>query len=285
MGKQIAGPDKVHEKEHPGDLKPAVPALVLQMKAAMECIIQGRQLLGSHDEEAVQHAPEDKIGGQAVPDAGDQPGGDGCHIYGKPLAEIAEPGPGGLAQPEHGGADGNGVKNVVLHPLSQGDVPPPPVFGDIFGEVGPEEVFPQGDSQALGYADGDVDAAGKVAVNLHGVGKGQQEKARAAQLRPPEGCNQGGNPVGNDQLLKVAPQHPLQTKGPLLAVKVVGLPQVLPQLAVGIDGALDKIGEVSGKQSELKEVPLRLCLAPVHIDAVAHGLKQVEGHAQGQSQA
>ena len=65
----------------------------------------------------------------------------------------------------------------------------------------------------------------------------------------------------------------------------MGLPEVLPQLGVGIDGALNEIGKIGGKQGEPKEVPLGLCLAPVHIDAVAHGLKQVKGHAQRQPQA
>ena len=65
----------------------------------------------------------------------------------------------------------------------------------------------------------------------------------------------------------------------------MGLPEVFPQLGVGIDGALNEIGKIGGKQGEPKEVPLGLCLTPVHIDAVAHGLEQVERHTQRQPQA
>ncbi len=163
-------------------------------------------------------------------------------------------------------------------------MPAPPIFGDILGEKGSDEVFRQGNTQCLGQTDGDVDAAGEIPVNLDGVEAGQHQEGRAGVLRPLQGGHGHGNPVGHHQLFEVAPEHPLKTEGNLLAVKGMAGSELGGEGIIPGDRSLNQLGEIGDEQSQLGKIPLRGAFAPVHIDDIAHGLEHIEGDAQGQPQ-
>ena len=163
----------------------------------MELLVQGHALLGQNHEEAVEHTPDHEVQVQAVPDAGDEPGGDGGHINGQTLAEIAQLCSAPLAQVTHGAGHGDGVEDVILHPHTQGDVPAPPVLRDVLGEVGADEVLGQFDAHGLSQTDGHIDAAGEVTVDLHGVEQAQQQEAHAGVLRTLQGADGHGDAVSN----------------------------------------------------------------------------------------
>ena len=50
-----------------------------------------------------------------------------------------------------------------------------------------------------------------------------------------------------------------------------------------LDGACHQLGKVGHEQGKGDEVPLRLHLAPIHINGVAHGLEGVKGYAHRQN--
>ena len=163
----------------------------------MELLVQRHALLGQDNEEAVQHTPDHEVQVQAVPDAGDEPGGHRRHIDGQTLAEVAEPGSGELGQVTHGAGDADGVKNVLTHPDTQGNVPPPPVFCNILGEIGADEILGQLDAHGLGETDGHIDAAGEVAVDLDGVEQAQKQEAHAGKLSALQGADGHGDAVSD----------------------------------------------------------------------------------------
>ena len=209
IGEQIAGPDQVHQHEHPQDLEAAVPLLLLQVEAVMELGINRHQLLAHHDDKAVEHAPDDEIGAEAMPDTGAEPSGDRGHIHRHPLTEIGEFRPGSLGELTHGLGNGDGIEDAILHPDAQADMPTAPVFRNVLGEIGTDEVFGQFDAHCLGKTDGHIDAAGEVAVDLNGIEHRQHQKCNASVFLTLQRTDGHGDPVRHHQLLEVTPEHPL----------------------------------------------------------------------------
>ena len=64
----------------------------------MEFVVNGHQLFRYHDDKAVHQTPKDKVKGKAVPNTGDKPSSNGCHIHRQTLTKVTELRPGGLAQ-------------------------------------------------------------------------------------------------------------------------------------------------------------------------------------------
>ena len=150
----------------------------------MELFVYGNKLFGNNDNKAVHHTPQNKVGGDAVPNAGAEPGCYGSNVHRQPLTKVAKLLPGRLGEFQHRLADGDGVEDVVLHPFAQGDVPAAPVFGNVLGEEGAHKVFRQLDAQYFRDADGDVNATGKVSIDLHSVEDHQQQKTNTGIFRP-----------------------------------------------------------------------------------------------------
>ena len=183
---------------------------------------------------------------------------------------------------EHALAHRQGVEHVVPKPGAHGDVPPAPVLGDVLGEEGPLEVLGDLHSQHLGHADGDVDAAGEVGVELHGVEEHHRQHVEPGVLlrRGGELPQGDGQPVGDDELFAQAPQGPHAAHGDWPGIPAVLGVQGLAQVVIAADGTLDQLGEEGDEEGEPAQTALRGVLAPVHVDEVAHGLEGVEGYAK-----
>ena len=76
--------------------------------------------------------------------------------------------------------------------------------------------------------------------------------------------------------LEKAPQNSLETESHLPAVKGMRCKQGVFQLFPFTDGSLNELREEGHEQGDFEEVHFCLCLAPVHIDHIAHGLEHIE---------
>ena len=161
-------------------------------------------------------------------------------------------------------------------------MPAAPVIVDGQGKIGPAEVLRHPDAHQPGGASGDVNAAGKVHVQLQGIQQHGDGQGGAAEgiVAVQHGLQRNQGPVRNHQLLEIAPEHQHAAVLEAGKVEVVGLIELVCQLVVQADGALDDLGEEGHKQGDFEEVTLRGHLFPVHIHHIAHGLEGVEGNAQ-----
>ena len=164
-------------------------------------------------------------------------------------------------------------------------MPTGPVLLDVPRKIGPIEVLRHDHAEELAHAQNDVDAAGEVGVEPEGVeDHAQQDPAPSVVggLGPEQQGQGGSQPIRQDHLLPVAPQHPHQA--PAQPVRIEGSPLVegLREHVVAADGPLDHLGEEGGEEGVLQQVRFRRVLAPLHVDEVADGLEGVEGDAQGQ---
>ena len=166
-------------------------------------------------------------------------------------------------------------------------MPAPPVLRQGRGEDGPLEVLRQPDAEQLPRADGHVDAAGEVAVELDAVDQhGEQDHGPAVGgVVGEEIIHQHRGPVGDDHFLEIAPEDALDAAAQVLRVEVIALQQPGGQLVVAADGALDHLGEEGGEQGEFCRIALGGILAPELVDHIAHGLENEKADAQGQQQA
>ena len=290
----VEHPDHAHQQDRPHHLEHIVPGLAPEVEFIVEFVVQRLQLLRDHNDHPVGKAPDNEIPGRAMPDARGQPHHEAAQVHRHPFANGgAQVVPGPFGQLQHGLADVHGVENIIREPGAHGDMPAVPVFLDIPGEVGQIEVFRQPDTHALGDADGDIDAAGEVAVELESIEQHGNEHISAVVIHEDfaqlcghllavdQGQNGYHQPVGDDHLLEIAPQNPHEALGYIPALKAVGFVQGLGQVAVAADGALDHLGEEGDEEGQLEDVILGLLLATVYIDDVAHGLEGVEGDAHG----
>ena len=102
---------------------------------------------------------------------------------------------------------------------------------------------------------------------------------------PDEGGDGGDDPVGQDHLLEVAPQHPLEAQGQSFPVKGMGAVEGPGQVPEPADGPLDELGEEAQEEGQLEGVLLGGHRAPVDVDEVAHRLEGIKRDSQGQGQA
>ena len=164
-------------------------------------------------------------------------------------------------------------------------MPAPPKIRGILRQIRHIEISAQVKVPDRGDADGHIGIAGKVAVDLQGVANHRHGDAQAIVGRRGSEyrVHRHADAVGQDHLLGQAGDKPGHTQINIVLSDPVE-PIQLGQKVVGLDngagGDLRKEGDVS---RQLYKVPLRGYRALLHIQQVAHGLKQVEGNAQRQN--
>ena len=165
-------------------------------------------------------------------------------------------------------------------------MPPPPEFLDGLGKVGSVEVFRQADAQHPGSADGHGGAAGKVAQNLQGVEHGGKHQADAGEAFDIsiDGIHQNGGPVGNHQLLKIAPGQGQKTRPEVLKAGLFRGGILGQQLIPPADGAGNQLGKEGDKQGKPDKVLLRGIFSLVNIHQIPGSLEGEKGDAHGQNQ-
>ena len=141
-------------------------------------------------------------------------------------------------------------------------------------------------AQHLRDAPGDVDAAGKVAVELNAIeAHGQGGHGAAVTGRVVEnGIDCHGRPVCNDQLFQISPHGQLNPVFQIVRIKGVLGGQLVAQLTVAADGSLDHLREKGGEQRKLCHVSLGRVFSPIAIDDIADALKHIKGQAQRHQQ-
>lgn len=222
--------------------------------------------------------PYQKIWLKAVPDACGKPGNHSGQVYGKPPARGSKVLAGEFAELPGGGTDGDREENVFPHPGSKTDMPSPPIFGNAPGEKGMAEVFRQLKPQRLAQTEGNIDAAGEVAIDLKAIEKRQNQHGIGIS----QGRNGNGQPVGNDQFFKISPEHTLQAKRELPAVEGVGGGELRRKLRIFTDRSLNELGEKAQEKEQFQGIFFGRYGSPVYIRQIADTLKQEKGNTQRQ---
>ena len=165
-------------------------------------------------------------------------------------------------------------------------MPAVPVLGERAREVRPAEVFAHGDAEHLRHAARNVDAAGEVGIQLQRVHeRGQQHVgAGVVGVRPGDGVDHAHGAVGDDELLEKAPQDQLRAVADVVKVIFVRVIELVRQLVVHADRALNDLREEGHEQRELADVALGGDLLAIDVQHIAHGLERVKRDAQRQQQ-
>ena len=221
-----------------------------------------------YQQHEVEQSPGQERPVGPVPDAGEQP-------HYEQVADVFGPG-------VHPAAP-QGEVDVVPEPGGQGDVPPPPEFGDGPGDVGVIEVLQEVEAKHLAQADGHVGVAGEIVVDLQGVAQGAQPGERGRQAVP-----QAEGPVGHHRQL-VGEEHLLaQTHdkpaapGGEVRPDLFAVVDLLGHCLILDDGAGDELGEKGDVKPHLQGRALHLPPVPVDVQHIAQGLEGKEGDADGQ---
>ena len=111
--------------------------------------------MGPDQAEAVDEPPDQKVVGRAVPQAAKAHGDHEVGVFAQPAFAVA--------------AQGN--VEVVAQPQGKGDVPAAPEIAQAQGDIGQVEVVRDIEAHEQGHALGQIGIAGKIAVDLHGVGQ------------------------------------------------------------------------------------------------------------------
>ena len=193
------------------------------------------------EEEGVVKTPDQVAHLDPVPQAGEEPddanGDDGhegfAHLGVEALFQLA-------ADLDEAGGDGQGKVDIILHPLAERDVPPAPPLRHAAGGEGVVEVLFQRDAEQLGDALDDVHAAGEIGVELEGAEQGGDPEGQAVVelVAAQDAGDENVQPVGDDQLLEIAPQDELRAPAEPLGGDRGVLQKLLAQQAIAGDWPL-----------------------------------------------
>ena len=98
----------------------------------------------------------------------------------------------------------------------------------------------------------------------------------------PDCVHQQGQPVGNDHLFQIAAQHLHQAGLDPLIVEPVLFVQLRQHVGAALNGAGHQLGEKAHKQGIIQKAALGGQTAAVHVDGVAHRLKDIKADAHRQ---
>lgn len=217
------------------------------------------------EHEAPQEAPQDEVPSGPVPDAGndkDDHDGEG---------------------PGFGAAAAEGQVNVVAEPGAEGDMPAPPEFLGVAGDVGAGKVEGETDAQASGDSQSDEAVAGKVVVNA---------EAEDDVVEPDEegvvhgaGVEMNGEVVGQADFEKEADHDPrgAAVDGDWVPAEAEGL-HLGQKVFTSLDGACDNLGEEACEVHEVEE-PWQRVLVDDGIDDESDDLEGIKGKADRDDEA
>ena len=86
----------------------------------------------------------------------------------------------------------------------------------------------------------------------------------------------GGHSVGNHHLFKHAPAYELHAANQVVPTEVVLFVKLVEHILRPLYRAGHELGVEHDVERVYPEMPLRLLVAPTHLDGVAHGLKRME---------
>ena len=161
-------------------------------------------------------------------------------------------------------------------------MPPAPESGKVGGKERRFEVFRQVQPQEQAHGPGNLGIAGKVEIQLQGIGHGAQNQHGAAVglVVGEYFIHQYPQHVAHGHQLEQAQGHQPQAPHGAGGVKAVFLFQLGQKRAAPADGALGDGGKKVQEQRTVDEVGLHLTVAPGGIDQVGDGRKAVKTDAQ-----
>ena len=264
-------PREVHQHERHGCPQHAVPkAVLLHLQSPASLLLQGFQHAPDYLERAVEPSPDHEGPLRTVPQPAHQEDDHDVHVLARRALAVAT----------------QRDVQVVAEPRRQRDVPPPPELRHRLREVRAVEILHQLEPHHLRRPHGNRRIAAEVAVYLHG-----EQHARQKVLAPLvpvhipiDRVHQERDPVRNDDLLEVPPEHQEEPPAHVL-IREGSFPANLPQEVLrALNRPCDKLGEERHEQRILEEVPLHVDFLPVHVHRVAQRLEDVEGDPHRQKQ-
>ena len=211
-----------------------------------------------------------------MPDADDQIDDEGRERRGEDLAARAldmRAGPAGesaerLRQRQR-------IKYIVAHPRAERDVPAPPVFRQGCGKDRTAEILGHVNAEHPRGAARNVDAAGKIAIELDAVEQNAAGNDRAAvrAVFRDHSVYQHGGPVGDNKLFEVAPETQLDAELQIAPVQTALRQKLRSKLVVPADRPLHHLREERDEQAVFQRVFLRGELSPVDVNDIADALE------------
>ena len=181
---------------------------------------------------------------------------------------------------------GKRVEHIVAHPAAQRDVPAPPIVGQGCGEQRTAEILHHVDAEHARDAARDVDAAGKVAIELDAV----EENARRDHgpavwaVFQDDIVDQDRGAVCNDELFEIAPERELEARLKIRPAEIALGRQLRGELAIAADRPLNHLRKKRDEKCVFQHVFLTFLLAAVDVDDIAHRLenekRQPERHEE-----
>ena len=235
------------------------------------------------NEHAVPQAEGNIAEVRPVPDADDEIDDERRERRGKDLAARA---PDVCAGPAGESAEGfrqrQRIKHIVAHPRAERDVPAPPVFRQGHCEDRAAEILGHVNAEHPRDTARNIDAAGKIAVELNAVEQNAAGNDRAAvgAVFRDDSVDQHSRPVGNDELFEIPPEAKLDAEFEIAPVQTALSQKLRGKLVVPADGALHHLREERDEQAVFQRVFLRGELSAVDVDDIAHALKDEIRQAQ-----
>ncbi len=173
---------------------------------------------------------------------------------------------------------------IISQPVGKADVPAPPEIGDILSRVRHIEVRRQLDGEQQRRADRYVGVAGKIVIELQGVGiDGNQCLGAGVQLGQIEDAVDQivSQVIGDEELLGESQRDEKQRPAAVRRrERLVLLFELGNQSGDASDGSGERRGEERNRRQVGEIAGSRLGVPAVDVDGVGERLKRVEGDAQ-----
>ena len=117
-----------------------------------------------------------------------------------------------LSKASHPAGQRNGIKNIILHPGTQRNMPAMPEICDRPGKIRPLEILIQRNPKQLADSDHHIDSSGKISVQLYRISqrcKHCQTGIRLVFVK--QRIYKNGSRVRHHHFLKKSPQNPLKS--------------------------------------------------------------------------
>ena len=172
----------------------------------------------------------------------------------------------------------DGIEDIVLHPRAETDMPAVPIIRQCCGKIRLAEVLDHVNPEDLCSGAGNIDAPGKVRIDLQRIKHDRKAKGRAAECLRSFGNrpDRRGGMVGNHQFFEQAPQGKFQAEFDACKLETVLFQKLTCQLIIPADRSLKQLRKETDKERIFPEIPLCPYISPRDIDHIAHGLKGIK---------
>ena len=175
---------------------------------------------------------------------------------------------------------------VIAEPRGQGNVPSPPEFRDVTGEIGRFEIRHQADAKEPCGPNGDVGVPTEISINLEGKTNGAKHQSWSAVILVvvEDVVDKNGTRVRNDDFLEHAPEDEPKPTNCEVIIKSALFLDLWQQGARTFDGPSHELRKKTDKGSKVQQGLRWLELPAVNVDGVAQRLEGVEADANWQDE-